>query len=64
MNGPSQQSDISEHLWERGWDEHERQQLQRLAKLPLSERIAWLEEAQRLVQHLAVSKNQNQKPKP
>ena len=38
--------------WERGWDEHERMQLQRLAALPLADKLAWLEEAHRVVMHL------------
>ncbi len=35
--------------WECGWDEHERMQLQRLAALSLAEKLAWLEDAHRLV---------------
>lgn len=38
--------------WERGWEGHSRAQLERLARLPLSEKLAWLEEAQRLSKHL------------
>ena len=41
-----------ERVWERGWRDHEQRQLERLAKLPLSEKLAWLEEAHRLVGHL------------
>ena len=41
-----------EYVWEQGWEDHERQQARRLAKLPLSEKLAWLEQAQRLVRHL------------
>jgi hypothetical protein len=43
----------NEHVWERGWDEHEQQQLRRLAALTLREKLAWLEEAHRLVRQLA-----------
>lgn len=32
-----------------GWDAHERAQRQRLAKVPLADKIAWLEEAHRMV---------------
>ena len=40
------------HEWEHGWDEHERMQLRRLARLPLADKLAWLEEAHRLVMQL------------
>jgi hypothetical protein len=52
MSEPTK-SDASEHVWEQGWDDHEMQQLRRLAKLSLPEKIAWLEEAHRLVMQLA-----------
>ena len=42
-----------EHYWEGGWKEHEHLQLQRLARLPLSEKLKWLEEAHHVVLHLA-----------
>lgn len=38
--------------WERGWAGHELAQLRRLARLPLSQKLAWLEEAHRLVLQL------------
>ena len=38
--------------WERGWDGHELAQMRRLANLPLAEKLKWLEEAHRLVEHL------------
>jgi hypothetical protein len=41
-----------QHVWEHGWEEHERLQRQRLAKLPLAEKLRWLEEMQRMVEHL------------
>ena len=34
--------------WPRGFEEHQLQQLRRLAALPLWLRLEWLEEAQRL----------------
>lgn len=43
--------------WERGWDAHNTMQLQRLARLPLPEKIEWLEAAQRLVMHMAGARN-------
>ena len=47
-------SDTSqEHGWDRGWDDHDRRQLCRLASLPLTEKLRWLEEAHRLVRHLS-----------
>jgi len=41
-----------EREWPAGWDDHKRAQLRRMAALPLSEKIAWLEEAQRLADSL------------
>ena len=38
--------------WESGWREHEQLQLQRLAGLSLADKLAWLEEAHRIVLHL------------
>ena len=41
-----------QRLWERGWDGHRQAQLRRLARLPLVEKLRWLEEADRIVRHL------------
>jgi hypothetical protein len=49
------------HLWEPGWEGHRRQQLKRFAALPLAEKLAWLEEAHRLVQHLKAQKTDSRK---
>lgn len=38
--------------WEAGYDGHERAQRDRLARLPLAERLQWLEDAHRVVRHL------------
>jgi len=38
--------------WDSGWDAHARAQRRRIAKLTLIEKLAWLEEAQRLAAHL------------
>ncbi len=38
--------------WQRGWDGHELAQMRRLARLPLSEKLQWLEEAHRLAEYL------------
>jgi hypothetical protein len=42
-----------DRLWENGWDGHEAEQLRRLARLPFTEKLRWLEEASLLVRHLA-----------
>lgn len=39
--------------WEHGWIEHEQMQLERLAGLPFAEKLAWLEEAHRVVLQLS-----------
>ena len=49
-------ADNAEHTWERGWDGHALEQLRRLARLSLQEKIAWLEQAQRVAQHLTAQK--------
>lgn len=38
----------SEKRWDRGWKEHKERQLRRLAALPFSQKLEWLEEAHRL----------------
>ena len=54
MNEPVQKDEgrTHEQVWERGWQDHSRRQLERLARLPLSEKLAWLEEAHRLIRHI------------
>ena len=44
--------DPRQRVWEKGWEDHNRLQLERLARLSLSEKLAWLEEAQRLLRHM------------
>jgi hypothetical protein len=46
----------SEYLWESGWDGHEKAQILRLARLPLAEKIKWLEEAQEVIDSLKSGK--------
>lgn len=46
----------SEGHWEIGWEGHRRAQAARLARLSLSEKLAWLEEAHRLVLILSAAK--------
>ena len=38
--------------WERGWDGHEQAQRLRMARLPLTEKLQWLEDAHRIVLHM------------
>ena len=40
------------HVWESGWDGHSEAQRRRLARLPLGEKLRWLEEAQRIIRSL------------
>ncbi len=51
MKDSPEKSDAT--AWEPGWDAHERSQRERLAKLSFPEKLAWLEEAHRLVRQLA-----------
>ena len=53
----SEDRKISDHLWEYGWDGHEKAQLIRMSKLCLIEKIRWLEEAQEMLENLNKSKN-------
>ena len=45
-------ADSEDRRWTRGWDDHQQAQLQRLARLSLAEKLAWLEEAHAIVRHL------------
>ncbi len=45
-------ADRSERVWEAGWEGHARAQRERIARLPLRDKLEWLEEAQTLVLHL------------
>jgi hypothetical protein len=42
----------ADHGWDAGWDAHGRAQRRRLAALPMSEKLRWLEQSQRLATHL------------
>jgi hypothetical protein len=46
-------SDHERAVWGTGWDGHETHQRERLSRLPLSEKLRWLEEAHHLVLHLS-----------
>lgn len=50
--------------WDRGWDEHKRQQLKRQAKLTLAQKLQWLEEMQELASKLAEGSRIASKEKP
>jgi len=54
MNEPHKNDSPESHelVWEQGWLDHSRRQLKRLAQLPLSEKLIWLEEAHRVVLHM------------
>ena len=43
--------------WEKGWEEHAQLQLQRLATLPFADKLAWLEQAHRLVINIGVARS-------
>jgi hypothetical protein len=45
-----------EGLWEVGWEGHLKAQRRRTAALPMSEKLQWLEDAQRLLSHLAAQR--------
>jgi hypothetical protein len=52
-----------EHLWENGWEGHRGAQMRRLARLPLWEKLGWLEEAHNIVRHLQAQREQQAKNK-
>jgi hypothetical protein len=47
-----------ERGWDAGWEAHEIAQRRRLSRLTLTEKLEWLEEAQRLVLHLGRKRTQ------
>jgi len=59
VNSPAPECNPSpEREWERGWQEREQLQLEGVARLSMAQKLAWLEEEQRLVLHLEASRNQ------
>jgi hypothetical protein len=56
--------DHEQRVWERGWDEHERLQLVRMAKLSLAQKLEWLEQAHRLVRQFEAQRKSAQSPNP
>jgi hypothetical protein len=61
MKDLPEKSDAAE--WERGWEGHEHSQRERLAKLSFLEKLAWLEEAHRLVRQMASNSANSRTPK-
>ncbi len=62
MNPSSEKPDApDQHVWEQGWDGHKLEQMLRLSRLSFPEKLAWLEEAHRLVRQLAASKEPPQR---
>ena len=49
----------SERQWDRGWKEHKDRQLRRIADLPFSQKLEWLEEAHRLANVLLAQRADN-----
>jgi hypothetical protein len=43
---------LNERIWEEGWNGHEQAQRRRLASLTLAQKLQWLEDMQRIVDHL------------
>lgn len=52
----TEQANYVPGVWDRGWDEHKRRQLQRLAELPFESKLEWLEEAHALVKAIQSGK--------
>jgi hypothetical protein len=46
------------------WEAHEREQARRLASLSLAEKLAWLEDAHRVVLHLGRQRGVHGEPEP
>lgn len=45
-----------EQSWEPGWSGHNQAQLLRFARLPLSQKLEWLEQAQELSNNISISR--------
>ncbi len=59
-----QKPQISHDGWEGGWVEHETRQLLRMARLSLSEKLEWLEEAQELALYMNRSRRAQDQARP
>jgi hypothetical protein len=60
----SERDQTPDDQWPRGWEAHELEQARRLAKLSLSEKLDWLEQARRVVLQLAQSRAAQPAPAP
>jgi hypothetical protein len=56
MSDPSKAAEKSDEQPISGWERHELEQLRRLAKLSFAEKLEWLEQAQRVADHLRRSR--------
>ncbi len=56
MKGSSKADATDVGQWEKGWEEHAQLQLQRLAALPFADKLAWLEQAHRLVTNIGIAR--------
>jgi hypothetical protein len=57
MKGSSKSDSTDAGQWEKGWEEHDQLQLRRLAALPFADKLAWLEQAHRLVINIGVARS-------
>jgi hypothetical protein len=57
MNGSGKFEPTEAGIWEIGWEGHEQLQLRRLAALPFADKLAWLEQAHRLVINIEAARS-------
>ena len=58
---PDNEDAAHEHVWENGFGDHKLQQLRRMARLSLPEKLRWLEEAHDLVRRLEAARKSEAK---
>lgn len=63
MSDPSSEFG-SDRQWDHGWAGHEEAQMLRLAKLSFREKLAWLDEAHRMVLHMQADAARRQTDSP
>ncbi len=54
--GPGGANSAPDDGWDRGWSEHKIRQLVRLARLPFSDKLDWLEDAHKLAEAIHPSR--------
>ncbi len=59
----SQPEETQDDGWDHGWEEHRTRQLRRMAELPFSKKLEWLEEAQKFGEFLIDQANRSKKDK-